>query len=37
MILPSLAVSGGVPDIVEHTLVVELRQAEAVLATLWQR
>lgn len=32
-----LAVIGGVRDIVDHTLVVESRQGDAVLQTLWQR
>ena len=30
-----LAVAGAVPDVVNHTLVVESRQADAVLQTLW--
>jgi hypothetical protein len=32
-----LAVLAGVPDIVDHTLVVESRQADAVLETVWRR
>jgi hypothetical protein len=32
-----LGVLGGVPDIVDHTLVVESRQGDAVHATLWRR
>lgn len=32
-----LAVMGGVPDIVDHTLVVESRQGDELLETLWRR
>jgi Family of unknown function (DUF7002) len=32
-----LAVIGGVRDIVDHTLVVESRQVDAVLETVWRR
>lgn len=32
-----LAVIGGVPDIVDHALIVESRQGDEVLETLWQR
>jgi hypothetical protein len=32
-----LAVLGGVRDIVDHTLVVESRQVDAVLETVWRR
>jgi hypothetical protein len=32
-----LAVFGGVRDIVDHTIVVESRQGNAVPGTLWQR
>jgi hypothetical protein len=32
-----LAVLAGVRDIVDYTLVVESRQADAVLETVWRR
>jgi hypothetical protein len=32
-----LAVIGGVPDVVDHTLVVESRQRDELLETLWRR
>jgi hypothetical protein len=32
-----LAVDRGVPDILEHTLVVESRQGDDVIATIWRR